>query len=44
MAITIRTAVCEDLKKIAQVHIKCFPNSLSSQMGGGCLESIIWSI
>lgn len=32
--ITIRTATMEDLKQIALTHIRCFPKSLSSQIGG----------
>ena len=43
--ITIRPANKTDLNDIAQVHIACFPESFSSQIGGGsCLGFIqnIW--
>lgn len=42
--ITVRTATTEDLEKIALAHIRCFPNSLSSQIGGGYLKTIIMSL
>lgn len=40
--VTVRTATIGDLEKISLTHIRCFPNSLSSQMGGGLLKNYYW--
>lgn len=35
----IQKATVKDLREIVQVHIKCFPNSFSSQIGSKLLEN-----
>ena len=40
--VTVRTATADDLERISQTHIRCFPNSLSSQMGEKLLQKYYW--
>ena len=44
--IIVRQAIEQDLKQIADVHIKCFPDSFSTQLGkarGGAIATEILS-